>query len=355
MRFILSSLLYYSGLFYLCRKFILKGNPIILTYHRVIDPQHEKIPLLDGIYVTKSTFQKHMDYLSKNCTVVPLHKIVNDIKNGRKFKDFTCSITFDDGWRDNYKHAFPVLKKYDLPATIFLATSFIGTNEWFWHDKVIYLIYRFMKTRNNLRREIEQLTRKWPYFLPLLNRPTLSENQLNEVISNLKKLSMDEINEIVNEMKTTLKLKDFPSNRLVLNWGEIHEMAMQNITFGSHTANHLILTNLLPHEIASQLSRPKKTLEQHLNSEVTGFCYPNGDFNSQLKQMVKDNGYEYAVTSQKRPLTNVNDLYEIGRIHVHNDIAFSKAMFACLISRVYDIFQSHKIRLTQFEATSTHV
>lgn len=332
LRYIISSLLYYTGFLALYRRCFLKDKAIILVYHRVIDFKEETIPLLDGIYVTKQTFQKHMKYLSKNHNVVSLEELIDTIKRGRKFKDYTCAITFDDGWQDNYKYAFPILKKFNLPATILLTTGFIGKTEWFWQDKVMYLIYNFLENKEQLKKEIDDVTKSWNILTPLLKNNTLSEEHLNEIINKLKELPINEIDKIIDEMKVKLKIKDFPSKRLTLNWEEIDEMANDNITFGSHTVNHPILTNLSDDEITTELSISKKTLDEYLSIKIRGFCYPNGDYNAKIKKMTKENGYGYAVTTQKGFTTNQDDLYGIKRIAVHNDIAFSKSLFACYIS-----------------------
>ena len=95
-------------------------SDIILGYHHILPEDHAWIKFLQpGMYVTTKTFQEHIIFLKNNYEIVPLHKI--QLRTQKK----KCVITFDDGWSDNFKYAYPLLKKYNVPATIFLTTGMI--------------------------------------------------------------------------------------------------------------------------------------------------------------------------------------------------------------------------------------
>ena len=101
----------------------------ILTYH---DFGYGK-----GIKVSPENFERQMCYLKdKHYNVISLDELVEGIKKGRRFAHNTVVITMDDGYRDNFTHAYPVLKKYAFPATIFLIANNIGTDANFlnWHE-----------------------------------------------------------------------------------------------------------------------------------------------------------------------------------------------------------------------------
>jgi hypothetical protein len=94
-----------------------------------------------GMYVCAKTFEAHVVYLQKHFVVLALDDLLERWRIDQLDADKAyCVITFDDGWQDNYQFALPVLKQYGLPATIFLATDFIGTDRWFWPDQVMYLL-----------------------------------------------------------------------------------------------------------------------------------------------------------------------------------------------------------------------
>jgi len=119
-----------------------QGKILILVYHRVLRDREEKTQLVQpGMYVTDTVFEKQIQFLCDNYEMVSFESLLK-LWRDKGVNRFTryCVITFDDGWADNYTCAFPILKRHHVPATIFLATSYIGTNQRFWTDKIAYLV-----------------------------------------------------------------------------------------------------------------------------------------------------------------------------------------------------------------------
>jgi hypothetical protein len=156
---LLAGFLFYSGLLHLylfLRDNLFGSEKVrILLYHRVLDLQREKnLYSLPGIIVSVKMFDEHVKYLFKNYNVISLENLVDSLKNNLPFPKKGVVITFDDGWRDNYSFAFPILKKYNLPATIFLTSGYIGTNKTFWPEQVISVL----KSEKNLKEKLKDLS-----------------------------------------------------------------------------------------------------------------------------------------------------------------------------------------------------
>ena len=102
----------------------------ILMYHRF---GYDK----SSLFVTPENFSRQMDYIKRRgYEIISLDELVMGIKNNRKFKHNTVVITIDDGYKDNYTHAYPTLKKYAFPATIFIIANFIENKKDFltWNE-----------------------------------------------------------------------------------------------------------------------------------------------------------------------------------------------------------------------------
>lgn len=99
---------------------------LIICYHCINDRPYSRLRP-----TTVADFENQMRYLSKTYNPVSLERIARDLpkQNGASLPSRAIAVTFDDGYRDNYEHAYPILKKYDIPATIFLTASFVGTGE----------------------------------------------------------------------------------------------------------------------------------------------------------------------------------------------------------------------------------
>lgn len=99
---------------------------IILYYHRVIRKEERKDVESSGMCVNIDSFDKQMDFLKKYYNFVSEDDIIEAIEDRKKLSDYSVWITFDDGYEDNYKNAYPILKKYNIPATFFVTTGYIN-------------------------------------------------------------------------------------------------------------------------------------------------------------------------------------------------------------------------------------
>src|SRR2546427_2101161 len=102
----------------------------ILNYHRINDENDPFFPSLPS-----AVFERHMAYVARSFRVLTVENLVEKMREGRVPRN-AIAITFDDGYRDNLTHAAPIRARHGVPATIFLATGFIGTSEVPWFDRV---------------------------------------------------------------------------------------------------------------------------------------------------------------------------------------------------------------------------
>jgi peptidoglycan/xylan/chitin deacetylase (PgdA/CDA1 family) len=121
----LAPVVYYGGLTEFFSP-LSKDHALVLMYHRVLDEAEVNDAVHPGMYVTRSTFELQLQYLSKRYHVVTLQDLQEWLAGKKTFPKIPCAITFDDGWEDNYHNAFPLLQTYRMPATVFLITNQMG-------------------------------------------------------------------------------------------------------------------------------------------------------------------------------------------------------------------------------------
>jgi len=249
----------------------------ILTYHKVSPDEH---PFFEPTHPT--IFEKQMQFLKQCYQVLPLTELVERSQVG-EIPNRAVAITFDDGYRDNYDFAFPILKKYGFRATVFVATGVIGTGKVLWHDR-IFDAFRFA-TAGQVRREAVEVR----------------QQKLQAALDRARSLYGDDQQRWVSEVEEALEPR-FPAGHAhhMLSWGQIREMHSAGIEFGSHTVTHPILSNIPPYELLKELRESKQQLEDQLSAPVVSFAYPNGktlDYNDDVKATLRQCGYTSAVTT----------------------------------------------------------
>ena len=315
----------------------LSDKYVILTYHRII-PKKEAGPSLQaGMYVEPWTFKTHIEYLKKYFQIVPLSEITKNY--GKSFSSKrkpTCILTFDDGWFDFYKYAYPILKSHDVPATVFLPTKFIGTKNQFWTDALTQLCYG--------KQQGEGGRRKYPISpnpeIDFLENGNGSiETRLERFIESMKAFPEEEIQRILDNLRERWGGDPVLQSRGFLTWEEVREMYRSGlVSFGSHTETHRILTTLRDDEIVRELRRSKERLAEEgvAGSSFPPFAYPNGNHTDKIMRFVKEHGYSLAVTTRKGWVRSADrdNSFALNRIGIHQDIASTGAMFGCRIVRL---------------------
>lgn len=304
-------------------------------YHRVLPNSEAEQGIQDGMYVEPETFNMHIDYLKNIFSIVHFSDIFSYIQNKSSLNKYPiCILTFDDGWYDFYKFAYPILVAQKVPATVFLPTRYIGTENRFWTDVVADY---FIKNNNNYLNINEKISNNvLVNKLDSLKGPT--KFKIEKAISMLKSYKEEEILNALTELKINSGIEENFSERAFLNWEEVHKMAESSlITFGSHTNNHRMLTYLDDNEIFDELMESKDRLfsEGIVNKSFIPFCYPNGNFDNRVIKKVEEAGYHVAVTTDNGWNHPNSPRSTLKRVGIHQDISSTKAMFGCRIANLF--------------------
>lgn len=299
-RKILISFVYTSYGMQIC-KFFTKKQPRILMYHRFSESESSNS-------VSINLFEKQLKLLKQEFNVISLNDLIILYANNKKIPENTIVLTIDDGYLDFYMYAYPLLKKYSIPATFFITTSFISQKIWLWPDIIQYVI-----EKGQVKNLIINLNSNKVINLS-------DKNSWESIVQYLISLENQKRIDFINKLcaDAMVNLPAVPSYHYsAATWENIYEMSNNGIEIGCHTLTHPILSSIESNELLkSEVIDSKKIIEEKLQTEIYSFCFPNGskkDFNDNVKSMVKKAGYLCSVSATLND-DLFNDLYEIGRI-----------------------------------------
>lgn len=303
---------------FLRRKFT-KSQVAILMYHRVC-PKSEDW-LLEP--VNPHSFERDVEYFCHNYEILSLDKLAQYIRSGKSLPKKAVVFTIDDGYKDNYIYAYPIIRKYHIPATIFLSTGYIGGSELFWLDKVRYIIRHTSTGQLNL----EEMGN---YLLQSESGRLHAGSVIGE---RLKKLPDEKRNLVIDNLLSIsgVAIPMALGKEFILSWDDVREMADNGVDFGAHSVSHPILTNLPMGQAKWEISQSRKDIGQKLGKEVTAFSYPNGDFNAEIVRFIKESGFNCAVSVLQHKLISPDDSpYELSRVAMGEDFNAVKVMLSGL-------------------------
>jgi len=279
----------------------------IFRYHRVND---QCDPFFDALSI--SQFCAQIEYLVRHCRVVSLDQIYAGQvpQNGSKCP---VAITFDDGYRDNFVHAFPILKRMGIPATIFLTTGFIDSGCLPWYDQVRLAF----KLTSACRLSMESAGGPSAVLNTEADRLRASKLALEWL---RRAGDSDRILWLAELFRVLRVPRDLNLPATMLTWEEVRKMSKAGVSFGAHTVTHPVLGSLSPTRLHEEVAGSKKTIEDRLQLPAPHFAYPFGkhtDFGVEAKHVVHQAGFQTAVTTISGVNRPNQDLLELKRIGIN--------------------------------------
>jgi peptidoglycan/xylan/chitin deacetylase (PgdA/CDA1 family) len=248
-------------------------------------------------------FRGQCEYLRKRHHVISMRELTQLLRNGDSPPANAVVLTIDDGHRDFYACAFPILRDYGFPATMYLPTAFLDRakgREWLWFDRLSYAF------SHSSRGEVE-IPARAPGEPPANYR--LESAAARAVVAGLvvegaQRLPIRDRDIYCEAVEDALKIHipEMPPEEFApLTWDEVRTMVRCGIEFGGHTVTHPILQTIeTAAELEFEIAHCKLRIEEELQAPVAHFAYPRGkveDIPAAAKEAVRRAGYETAVTT----------------------------------------------------------
>jgi peptidoglycan/xylan/chitin deacetylase (PgdA/CDA1 family) len=269
----------------------------ILCYHRVLPSAQKKKYFLPDLVVTPNAFERQCAALIDRFHVLPLSDAFELWRTATRTDRPLASVTFDDGYQDNFQFAAPILAKHGILATFFVITDLIGTPHLPWYDLMGQAARKLAEHRGD--EELNRLIAECAAFARLDGRRGLmdSGDLLAEAYLRMaKQLAPLRRKELLEQLceESGVRGSDDSMDQL-MNWSQIQQLVEAGHEIGSHSQTHEILPLLDDSELRHEVVKSKRMIEGRLNRPVRSFCYPNGDADDRVIDMVKSAGYACAV------------------------------------------------------------
>lgn len=278
---------------------------------------HRISPHIDPVWppITPEHFEKIITYLKENFEIVPLEQnILGNYKpiSSRKL----CAITFDDGYKDFVEYAMPIIKKQNVPASMYVITDCVNKSLPPW----TFIFNHLLLNTKISSLEIDSLQMPENLRKITWNTPRKKVAYINYIAHMLKKISDEERENVMQQIRSQINDADSFPKGLMMNWDDIRCIKNEGIEIGSHSANHPILSKELDLEsIRHELKISGEEIEKEIGKFPLAISYPFGIYNNEAKKIAKKVGYKMGVTVFPKEYLANQDPFEIPRIELYSE------------------------------------
>lgn len=312
--------------------------PLVVGYHRVVaDHMDDGRAAIPPMLVGRRMLERQLDWIGRRFRFVSLDELGSRLESGDPFAAPVAAVTFDDGYRDVYDHALPLLVRKGIPAAVFVVTGWIGSPSPLPHDR-LYLL----------------LTRAWPTGRDVLARLGISAtgretaHALSDPFSTLRLLlttrSQSEIARVIAALEEEGgALDDAALEGLQpLSWEALAGMRRAGVTVGSHTGTHAVLTRETVTRVLAETAGSRRALEERFGARIDHFAYPDGAFDAEVVRAVAAAGYRFAYTTcrhrdRRHPLLTIPRVLLWENSCLDAAGRFSPAVASCVANGVFDL------------------
>ena len=257
----------------------------VLAYHRILSASAARACNPSTISADPDAFARQMRYLARGYRVVSAEQVLEALRARRRLPPRAVFLTFDDGCRDFGEVAWPVLRRLGLPATVFVPTAYPGEpDRGFWWER----LHRAVMTTKRSQADT-------PLGPMAFDTPGARRASLRAVQQRVKTTPHADVMRLVEQVCRELgDEEEVPSQ--VLTWNELRELASDGVTICAHSHTHPALTQL-PRELArAEIQQSRLELVRELGRTLPVFAYPFGDHDDAVVELVREEGFEIAVT-----------------------------------------------------------
>jgi peptidoglycan/xylan/chitin deacetylase (PgdA/CDA1 family) len=333
--------LYALGLLQLGQAIALRRRAVVLMYHRVLTPEERRIAgSHPALVVDRDTFARQMALLKKRFVVLSVAQFADHVEHRRPFPSSSCIVTFDDGWRDNYDNALPILSRLGIPSLIFLPMNFIGHRRVFWQEALVQLLGRaVVQVHHQPDRRAALQALLTPVGLDGVLDESGSDPRATIIaaVSAQKALTRETMEQLVAELaeNMSVQMEDLAATDGFIDWTQVHSMARQGVTFGGHGVDHLLLTQVSDAQADAEIEGSKIALDERLREPTPTFSYPNGYWTGRVAARVKSAGYRLAFIAQGGSVTCDDDPWTLRRVNIHESVTDTEPLF---LARLVGLF-----------------
>lgn len=317
--------------------------PLVLAYHRVVrDYRDAASRTLPAMLVSTRTLEKHLDWIGRRYRFASVAELPDVLTAGRRGGRPPAFVTFDDGYRDVYENALPLLSRKGIPGAVFVVTDLVGTARALPHDALFTLVGRALRV---WRRPQEALSR-------ILTSTGLAAGAALRLVDRAEDaclLTPRLIASLHDARLARLRgalASHFGSDGAALpdqqsmTWPMLEDLLAAGWTIGSHTARHMLLTHGDPVVVHRELVVSRKVLERRLGRSVPTLAYPGGWHDGSVLEAAERAGYRLAFTTclhadRRRPLLSVPRRVFWERTALDARGRFSEAMMACQVHGLF--------------------
>lgn len=264
----------------------------ILMYHSVLEDPFQLADSLGGIVHSQTVFRQQMELLAREFHPMSLDELAILLRGKEKIPERCVVVTFDDGYRDNFEIAIPILDQVGIRAAFYVTVSCIEKRQLPWPSSV-----RFALRTTKRKNWTDPGGKLWP-----LETEADRDRAFAKACEYCCRTAGDTQEQLVSKIESELETCSVPSSaQLMMSWDEVRKVTERGHTIGSHTLSHPNVAQILLADVRIELQQSRARLEKQLSRTVTHFSYPcpalSPHWNEQTVEECRKAGYETAVVT----------------------------------------------------------
>ena len=302
---------------------------LVLNYHRIGTPGGSSFDW-ELWSASEEEFDAQVKYLASNFDLIS----VSDLRQVlARPKGRSVMITFDDGYRDNYEVAFPILRSYGAAATFFLTTGFLDGGIVPWWDEVAWMIRKTEEGALNLHGYHEH-----PIFLDEPDRCDAIHKVLM-IYKSLRGEEADAFLDVVANETGSGRCPEHMGNPLWMTWDMVREMRQGGMSIGSHTVMHPVLARQTTARQDWEIGQSKRRIEEEIGESISALSYPIGkacSYNDITLNCLERHGYHWAFTySGGYAKPGSTNCFSIPRVAVESDTSMATLRTVAALPQIF--------------------